>query len=43
VGQELAPVCGSIKSEEFIDYVIQEWNKLGYVTSCPLNSKLPAT
>lgn len=43
VGQELAPVCGAIKSEEFIDYIVQEWNKLGYVTSCPLNIKPPAT
>lgn len=43
VGQELAPICGSAKSEEFIDYVIEEWHKLGYITSCPLIPKSNAT
>jgi hypothetical protein len=43
VGQELAPVCGSTKSVDFMDYVVGEWNKLGYITSCPLNNKTDAT
>ena len=43
VSQELAPICGSAKSEEFTGYVVQEWHKLGYITSCPLIHKSNAT
>lgn len=36
LGQELAPVCGSGKSDGFIEYIISKWQELGYITSCPL-------
>jgi len=38
-GQELAPICGSVKSDEFMEYVLNEWLKLGYAISSPLRKK----
>lgn len=43
VGEELAPICGSVKSESFTDYVVSEWSKLGYITSCPIKSRVKAS
>ncbi len=38
-GQELVPVCGCGKHSDFIEYVLKEWHKHGYITSCPLPNK----
>jgi hypothetical protein len=43
VGQELGPICGSVKSETFMDYVVNEWSKLGYVPSSLLMKKTTAS
>lgn len=32
-GRELAPICGPKPVPDFLDYVIGEWSKKGYVTS----------
>ncbi|HVF54762.1 MAG TPA: DUF2806 domain-containing protein [Pyrinomonadaceae bacterium] len=41
-GKELAPICGSKKSEEFMDYIVSEWQKKGYLISCPLSQRADA-
>ena len=38
-GQQLAPVCGSVPSKEFKQYVLEKWQDFGYVLSCPLPNK----
>lgn len=38
-GQQLAPVCGSEPSKEFKQHVLEKWQSLGYVISCPLPNK----
>jgi hypothetical protein len=43
VGQELAPICGSVKIEGFMDYVVCEWRKLNYIPSCPFKSSANAS
>jgi hypothetical protein len=30
VGQELAPICGSVPREGFLDYVKEKWKSFGY-------------
>lgn len=34
-GQELAQICEPQPIPDFLDYVIGEWSKRNYVTSCP--------
>ena len=34
IGRELAPIAGSEKCDEFMEYTLEEWQKRGYVTSC---------
>lgn len=34
-GQELAQICNPQPVPDFLDYVIGEWSKKNYVTSCP--------
>lgn len=34
-GQELAPICGSQRNNEFYEYVIDKWQKRGFVLSTP--------
>lgn len=38
-GQQLAPVCGSAPSMEFMLFMLEKWQGFGYVTSCPLPNK----
>jgi hypothetical protein len=33
VGQELAPICGASSVPGFLDYVVKEWQKKGYIVS----------
>lgn len=35
-GQELAPICGAQRNDEFYEYIISEWHKQGLVLSTPL-------
>ena len=42
IGKELAPLCGAMKSDEFVDYIISKWQELGYITSCPLKDNVDA-
>jgi Protein of unknown function (DUF2806) len=35
IGQELAPICGATRFEEFIDYVLDQWQRMGYTTWSP--------
>ncbi len=32
-GKQLAPICGSEKVEGFLDFILNEWQKIGYITS----------
>jgi len=38
-GQELAPICGAQRNDEFYEYIINEWHKKGLVLSTPLPKK----
>jgi hypothetical protein len=35
-GKELQPICGSVRKEEFYEYVVRKWFKQGLVLSSPL-------
>lgn len=35
-GQELAPICGAQRNEEFYLYIIEKWVDAGYALSTPL-------
>jgi len=43
VGKELAPICGSVRIDGFMDYIVSEWSKLGYIPSSPLKSTTNAS
>lgn len=38
-GQQLAPVCGSVPSNEFKQYVLEKWQNMDYIVSHPLPNK----
>ncbi len=38
-GQQLAPICGSNKIENFQEYIIEKWFKKGLILSTPLQKK----
>lgn len=38
-GQELAPICGAQRNNEFYEYVIAKWYKQGLILSTPLPNK----
>ncbi len=38
-GQELAPICGANRNNEFYEYVIDYWYKQGLILSSPLPNK----
>lgn len=38
MGEELAPICGSRKNDEFYNYVIKDWITKGFILSSPLLS-----
>jgi hypothetical protein len=38
-GQELAPICGAVRNDEFYEYVINKWHKQGLTLSTPLPNK----
>jgi hypothetical protein len=35
IGKELAPLCGSVKSDEYLHYILNEWQRMGYKTWVP--------
>lgn len=35
VGGELAPICGSIRNDAVMDYVVSKWIEFGYAISAP--------
>ena len=43
-GRELALICGSSRSDEFLEFTLTKWQELGYITYCPWPSvkKYPA-
>jgi hypothetical protein len=38
-GQELAPICGAQRNDNFYEYVIEKWHKSGFILSCHLPNK----
>jgi len=42
IGRELAPICGSVQSDKFMEYIISEWQERGYLISCPLPNRANA-
>lgn len=38
-GQELAPICGATRNNDFYEYVIEKWYKEGFILSTPLPDK----
>ncbi len=41
MGEQLAPISGAEKSEEFLDYLVNRWQEFGYRPSCPLDHTAP--
>jgi Protein of unknown function (DUF2806) len=37
-GQELARICGSVRSEEYFIYMLKSWMDIGYAPTSPLPS-----